>query len=105
VTIPDVVRRSPRKMRAFGAGRSSTALFARFEVRAPGSLHFGGVHTRIRDGKPIILIRYRTGTKRHKISDRARRFVHNEKSAHWASTTQLDDCRRDESASMKWSGF
>jgi len=28
-------------MRAFGAGRSSTALSARFEVRAPGSFHFG----------------------------------------------------------------
>ncbi len=92
-------------MRAFGAGRSSTALSARFEVRAPGSLHFGGVHARTRDGKPIILIRYRTGTKRHKISDRARRFVHNEKSAHWplpGSSTIADVTK---SASMKWSGF
>jgi len=31
-------------LRAFGAGRSSTARPARFEVRAPGSLHCGRVH-------------------------------------------------------------
>jgi hypothetical protein len=110
VTIPDVVRRRRRKQRASDrshsiprpacGGAMLTLLrvrrdarlrhrpkldgaFRLLEVRAPGSLHFGGVHARTRDGKPIILLRYRTGTERHKISDNARRFVHNEKSAHW----------------------
>jgi len=61
-------------LRAFGAGRTSTALPARFEVRLLAAFISAKSMRATRDGKPIILIRtdFNLAQQRHGVRQAVR---------------------------------